>query len=180
MSLIAFQIRDSVIASDADAVRELVRSTGFFSNEEIDVSGDLVAEQLESVRLGGLTGSFPYEFFFAEVELGVPVGYTCTQRIPLTEGSYDLMWIVVGAGHQGRGLGQRLLAIAEDRARAANGRLIYAETAGRQQYAPTREFYVRAGYRIVAQIPDFYSEGDDKIIFEKRLAPQSNFGGFSA
>jgi hypothetical protein len=43
------------------------------------------------------------------------------------------------------------------------------ETASQQKYAPTRAFYERCGYTATATLPDFYSPGDDKIIYSKSL-----------
>ena len=53
---------------------------------------------------------------------------------------------------------------------AFDGTALYAETSGRLQYAPTRSFYRRCGYREAAVFADFYAPGDDKVVFEKHLA----------
>ena len=47
---------------------------------------------------------------------------------------------------------------------------LYIETAGREQYEPTRNFYQRHGYHMVANITDYYSNGDAKVIYMKILA----------
>jgi hypothetical protein len=46
---------------------------------------------------------------------------------------------------------------------------VYVETSGRRDYAPTRAFYERAGYRPEARLADFYAPGDDKWIYVKPL-----------
>jgi ribosomal protein S18 acetylase RimI-like enzyme len=43
------------------------------------------------------------------------------------------------------------------------------ETSSRRDYEPARSLYERMGFREVARIPDFYSRGDAKIIYEKEL-----------
>jgi hypothetical protein len=48
---------------------------------------------------------------------------------------------------------------------------VYLETSTRAQYEPTRAFYLRCGYQIVAELPDFYAAGDGKAIFLKVLPP---------
>lgn len=53
---------------------------------------------------------------------------------------------------------------------AAGGSRVYAETSGRDQYAPTRAFYRACGYRKVAELADFYADGDAKVIFVKNIA----------
>ncbi|MBL8851541.1 MAG: hypothetical protein JNG89_17790, partial [Planctomycetaceae bacterium] len=47
------------------------------------------------------------------------------------------------------------------------GRRVYAETSGREQYAPTRAFYERCGYQREATLKDFYAPGDDKVVYGK-------------
>jgi ribosomal protein S18 acetylase RimI-like enzyme len=93
----------------------------------------------------------------------------CFGPVDGTQGSFDLYWIVVAAAGQGGGLGRRLLAESEARMRARGGRLCWVETSGRREYAPTRAFYERHGYRVEARLADFYAPGDDKWIFVKAL-----------
>ncbi len=151
-------------AADADGVRALAAATGFFSDEEVAVAGELVEERLARGPASG------YEFLFAEEGVaGRLVGYTCYGRVPLTHATYDLYWIVVHPAAQGAGVGRRLLAETEAAVAAAGGAALYAETSGRLQYAPTRGFYRRCGYREAAVLVDFYAPGDDKVIFVKRL-----------
>jgi D-alanine-D-alanine ligase len=147
---------------DCNKVRELVRKTGFFSEEEERVAIELIEEKLS------LGSKSTYEFIFAEKE-GSLVGYTCYGLIPLTKASYDLYWIAVDPKHQGGGIGRILLSQAEDRIRKSGGLQLYSETSSRDQYAPTRRFYMKCGYKKGADFRDFYYEGDGKIIFYKML-----------
>ena len=43
------------------------------------------------------------------------------------------------------------------------------ETSSRDDYAPTRAFYLACGYQIVAELPDFYAPGDGKLIYLRVL-----------
>jgi ribosomal protein S18 acetylase RimI-like enzyme len=157
-------LRAAPEAADPERVRALVAATGFFSEDEVAVAGELVDERLARGAASG------YEFLFAE---GGPqrhlVGYTCYGRVPMTVATYDLYWIVVHPQQQGAGLGRLLVAETEAAIAAVGGTALYAETSGRLQYAPTRGFYRRCGYREAAVLVDFYAPGDDKVIFAKRL-----------
>jgi hypothetical protein len=50
------------------------------------------------------------------------------------------------------------------------GKVVYIETSSRNDYRPTLAFYRGQHYVEVAHIPDFYRDGDGKIILMKRLA----------
>jgi ribosomal protein S18 acetylase RimI-like enzyme len=72
-------------------------------------------------------------------------------------------------GSAGRRLGRGLVADVEERIQRAGGLVVFAETSGRAQYAPTLAFYSRCGYEIAAVLNDFYAPGNAKVIFVKRL-----------
>ncbi len=97
------------------------------------------------------------------------VGYVCFGTTPLTTGTYDLYWIAVDPTLHGRGIGSALLGAVLAAMRAAGGRLLLIETSSRADYANTRTFYERAGLTLEARIRDFYSPGDDRLIYAKRL-----------
>lgn len=155
-------LRERVLASDPSVVREIVRSTGFFSEQEVELAIELVLERLARGTASG------YFFLFAECEARI-AGYACYGPIPCTRHSYDVYWIAVHPDWQGRGVGRTLLCALEQRVAAAGGCRIYVETSGRQQYGPTRSFYEHNGYRCEAVLTDFYAPGDDKMIYVKEL-----------
>ena len=104
----------------------------------------------------------------AEVS-GALAGWICWGPTPCTLGTWDCYWIVVDPAHQGEGIGSTLLGEMEQRL-AGRARLIVAETAGRDEYGPTRAFYERRGYHAQSRIPDFYAPGDDQVVYVKYLA----------
>lgn len=158
-----FREREGARAGDEAAVRRMASATGFFREDEVEVACELVRERLEKGPASG------YEFVFAEGEDGSPIGYACFGPIACTLGSYDLYWIVVEPGRQGRGVGRALVDAVERRVREAGGRGVYIETSSTARYEPTRRFYERCGYRLEARLEDFYSDGDDKLVFGKRF-----------
>ncbi|HEX5419957.1 MAG TPA: GNAT family N-acetyltransferase [Gammaproteobacteria bacterium] len=156
------RFRQAPRPADVEAVHELAAATGFFSREECAVAAELVDDRL---RLGARSG---YDFAFAEAGAKL-LGYAAWGPVPMTDGSYDLYWIVVHPELQGRGLGRILLARAEEAVLARGARQVYIETSGRALYAPTRRFYRRCGYRQAAKLESFYGPGEHKIIFCKPL-----------
>jgi ribosomal protein S18 acetylase RimI-like enzyme len=152
--------RESVQPGDADAVREIVTSTGFFWDDEIEIAVELVEERLTNGDDSG------YYFIFAE-ENGEVIGYSCFGPIACTRSSFDLYWIAVRESQRGKGLGKDLLARTERRIQEMGGTRIYVETSSREQYDPTRHFYEKTGYEKDAVIKDFYAPGDHKVLYVK-------------
>jgi ribosomal protein S18 acetylase RimI-like enzyme len=151
---------------DVAAVRGLAAAVGVFTRAEQAVAAELVDAR---VRGGSKSGYF---FTFADVG-GAVVGSTAWGPIPMTADGYDLYWIIVDPAHQRGGLGRRLLDLTEDAVYRRGGRRLYVETSSRERYARTRRFYRRAAYRQVARLADFYSRGDDKIVYCKTLGTEA-------
>src|SRR4030043_81121 len=149
--------REEPRPSDMERVREIVVSSGFFSEAEIEVAVELVQERLNKGVESG------YYFLLAEQDQKV-VGYSCFGPIPCTVESYDIYWIAVQQELRRSGLGVEILKNVEERIREMGGKRIYVETSSRQQYRPTRSFYRRCGYRKEATLESFYSYGDHKVI----------------
>ncbi len=87
---------------DPEKIRAIVEATDFFSDEEVEISVELVRERL----LRGIESG--YYFLFAEDDKGNLIGYTCYGPVTGTESSFDLYWIVVENNSQGYGIGKLL------------------------------------------------------------------------
>ena len=151
-------------APDKPAVMALIRATDMFMPAEV-----AVAEELIDIYLG-TPGQKDYDVVVVEDDAGGVVGYMTWGPTPMAENVYDLYWMAVSPREQGRGRGKELVAWLEEKVRGLGGRMIIIETAGQPKYHPTRQFYLRLGYAEVARVPDFYKDGDDRIIYIKRVA----------
>ena len=149
-------------AGDRDAVEKILEHVGNFSEQEQKIALELIDAWLEAGEASD------YICWVLADAAGVR-GYVCVGPTPLTDGTFDLYWIVVDPRAHGRGYGQALLVLAEDEARARGGRLLLIETASHDAYAGTIRFYERAGYELVSTIRDFYKKGDDRLTFAKPL-----------
>jgi GNAT superfamily N-acetyltransferase len=154
--------RKVVTPEDVDSVREIVASTGFFRDDEIDIAVELVQERLTKGEASG------YHFIFAQLD-GEEVAYCCFGSVPCSLVSFDIYWIATRAGIQGKGIGTTLLHEAEEAVRSMGGKSIFLETSSKDLYEPTRRFYLRNGYSVEAVLEEFYDIGDDKVILRKRL-----------
>ena len=148
--------------SDIEVIARLVESSGFFSDEELEIAIQLAEEKLEQQDASS------YRFLFAEIENQV-IGYTCYGLVPATASSYDIYWIVVSNDFQGQGLGKQLMAETAKLIFHHGGKQVYAETSSREQYEPTRKFYESCGFQKEAFLKNFYADNDGKIIYSKVL-----------
>ncbi len=155
-------IRTDLRPQDRAPLERVLRETGFFNAAELEVALELVDDRLAHGEKSH------YRFLVLERE-GEVLGYAAWGPIPGTVASADLYWIAVHPGHQGQGLGRALLDAAETWIAREGHTRVYLETSTRPQYVPTRAFYLRCGYEIAAELPDFYAPGDGKAIFLKVL-----------
>ena len=147
---------------DITRVMEIVDSTRFFYDHEVEIAVELVTERLSK---GESTG---YYFVFAEVD-GVTAAYSCFGPITMSKTSFDLYWIATHNDFRGKGIGKKLLDETFNAARIMGCRIIIAETSGLPHYAPTRAFYDTTGFELEASLKDFYDMGDDKVFYTKRI-----------
>ncbi len=152
---------------DAKVIEEILSSAPNFSSEEISVAMELV----------NIAATNPiqkdYNLFVYE-EDGMILGYHCTGKRPLTDGVYDLYWIVTNSNYEKKGIGKRLLEHAESFVNENNGRWLLAETSSKDSYSAIRNFYMRNNYSIISEINDFYSKGDGMIVFGKYFNHKNN------
>jgi len=150
-------------AGDRDKILEFMVETGFFRPDEMEIAKEVFDDSMKDDKKG------EYQSFVAD-ENGRVIGWVCFGPTPCTLGTFDIYWIAVTPKIQSAGVGTALMQFAEKEIKASGGRLTVVETSGRPVYHPTRQFYIRKGYKEVTRVRNFYAPGDDKVIFTKRLA----------
>jgi ribosomal protein S18 acetylase RimI-like enzyme len=95
-----------------------------------------------------------------------PLGLAWVIGSRILTGAAYLRLLLVAEGHQGSGLGARLLAAAEAGARASANHLVLLVTTDNQG---ARRFYERHGYRHVGDLPGFALPGLDEALYHKAL-----------
>lgn len=150
------------VQKDREPILKLLADTRFFRQDELEVAREVLDDALK----GGPAGHYQS---FTLTENGKAVGWVCLGATPCTLGTFDVYWLGVAPGCQGKGYGRALLVHAEKVIRRRKGRLIVIETSGHSLYDSTRGFYLALGYREVARVPDFYNPGDARVIYTKVL-----------
>lgn len=148
---------------DGPGILAVTSHIDVFSPEEKDCVAELWDEYIQN-------GPETSGYYFVVAHEGDRIsGYACFGMRSLTDGTYDLYWIAVDPIGRRKGMGRELLQRVEDDIRKLGGRLMFVETSGLEKYSPTRRFYLATGYLQEATIKDFYSPGDDLVIFTKHL-----------
>lgn len=138
----------------------LASATGLFRPAEAAIAVQVLDE--------ALAGDDDYRFVGAYAGgVDTLVGFACWGPTPATTGTWDLYWLAVDPAWQGKGVGSQLLGEVESRLTAQRARLLVVETSSRADYAPTRAFYERRGFRRAALLPEYYAPGDDLLIYLK-------------
>jgi ribosomal protein S18 acetylase RimI-like enzyme len=150
---------------DRSRIEEMVVSSGKFNDIEIETALELADDALKE--------GDESDYIFVVLEYGKehPAlhGFACYGPTPLTQGVYDLYWIVVDPAAQRKGLGRYLIEYVERDVTKRGGRMLLIETSSQETYSTTIRFYEKNGYQLAARIKNFYRVDDDKLVFLKEL-----------
>jgi len=95
------------------------------------------------------------------------LGFISYGAVPLTDNRFDLYWIAVDPDVGRLGVGTILLHEMENILRREGSGHIYIDTSSTNGYLAARRFYEKNDFHVVAQLENFYRQGDDKIIYRK-------------
>jgi ribosomal protein S18 acetylase RimI-like enzyme len=149
-------------SDDTEAVFALVVAAGLFTLEEAPLLVQMLEGYEDAARDEGHVG------IVDEGPDGLS-GVAYYRPRPVTDRVWDLTMIAVRPDLQGHGRGRALLAHVEDDLRARGQRLLTVDTSGTAQYDRTRDFYRHCGYAQEARIRDYWQDGDDLVVFTKRI-----------
>ena len=189
------RIVTSPLAADhRGRIAEILRSTGNFREEEVDVALELfdasfdgddeeymfVGAFYRESGIGNRESMRPDVVPIPDSRLPIPdlIGFACYGPTMATDRTFDLYWIAVDRAAQGMGCGTVLLSEVERRLEALHARMLVVETSSRSDYTATRGFYLRRDYVEAARVREFYAPEDDRIILTKRFAgsPRQGWG----
>ena len=149
--------------ADTPTLVAIAEGTGVFKPHEIVALREVLDDYHESNREEGHR-AVAYE------KDGQVAGFAYYAPAAMTDRTWYLYWIAVSKTTQARGVGGYLLRHAEQEIRREEGRVLFIETSSLPHYDLTRKFYLKHGYEQAAVLRDFYAEGDDMVVFRKKLA----------
>ena len=148
----------NISKQDLEALKKVIDSSELFPSEMLD---EMIAEYL--------SGSAAEEIWLTKEHDGVPITIVYCAPEKMTEGTSNLYLIAVQKEYQGKGIGAEMMTYVENLLRKKGHRILLVETSGLPEFELTRKFYDQLGYHREAVIREFYSEGEDKLIFWKKL-----------
>jgi len=147
-----------VAKEDLPELKSVLDSIDLFPSEMLD---DMISDYFSNPE--------SEEMWFTTLENMKPVaiGYCAPEK--LTEGTYNLYAIGVKSNLQGKGLGSKMMGFVENKLKDRGARVLIVDTSGSDDFALTRKFYEKLDYSKEAVIRDFWDEGDDKVVYWKRI-----------
>lgn len=155
---------DPIAPSERSRLLSLAVSTGLFSAPEAE---DLLGGVIDRLFAGSLPEG--HTALCCRRSPGdPPIGWTYFAPDAHAAGVWNIWWIGVDPTAHGTGAGRSLLRAAETKAASTAARVVVVETSASNALSRARRFYRREGYRECGRVPDFYGEGEAKIIFARR------------
>jgi ribosomal protein S18 acetylase RimI-like enzyme len=148
----------AVTQDDVEGLKKVVDSSELFPSEYLD---DMISDYLINADT--------QDIWFAHFDGTTPnaIGYCVPEK--LTDGTYNLLAIGVSQSAQRNGLATAMMQYIEQVLRRMGGRILIVETSSDDAQIGARKFYQKIGYTQMAVITDFWKDGEDKIVFWKRL-----------
>jgi GNAT superfamily N-acetyltransferase len=156
-------VSKGIISKDRQSIEEILRSTEYFYDFEIQTALEIADETLTK----GMETSGYYWMKISD-EDGV-IAFANYGKNAFSTHSWDLYWIAVHQNSRNKKLGSVLLKAIEDDIRKMGGKILWIETSGRPLYAATEAFYRKNGYQLQASLKEFYGPSDPKQIYSKVL-----------
>lgn len=148
----------AVIKSDTKGLKKVVDSSELFPSEYLD---EMISDYFNNPDTQDIW------FTYIDNNEQVAVGYCVPEK--LTDGTYNLLAIGVSQNVQRRGIASQMMNYIELQLKQKDGRILIVETSSDDAQIGARQFYHKIGYTQVAVIKDFWKDGEDKIVFWKKL-----------
>ncbi len=148
----------AVTQSDIDELKKVVDSSELFPSEYLD---EMISDYFNN------TDTQDIWFAYFNDKTPTAIGYCVPEK--LTNGTYNLLAIGVSQDAQRNGVATEMMKYIEQLLKLKDGRILIVETSSDDAQIGARKFYQKIGYTQMAIIKDFWKDGEDKIVFWKKL-----------
>jgi len=147
-----------VLKSDIDGLKSVLDSCGLFPSEYLD---EVISDYFYN------SDSQDIWFTYIDNDRPAAIGYCVPEK--LTNGTYNLLAIGVSENSQRKGIANQMMNHIERQLKSQDGRILIVETSSDEAQIGARKLYEKIGYTKEAVIRDFWNDGEDKIVFWKKL-----------
>lgn len=148
----------AVIKSDTEGLKKVVDSSELFPSEYLD---EMISDYFNNPDTQDIW------FTYIDNKKQVAIGYCVPEK--LTDGTYNLLALGVSQDIQRKGIASQMMSYIEQQLKHKDGRILIVETSSDDAQIGARQFYLKIGYTQAAVIKDFWKDGEDKIVFWKKL-----------
>lgn len=99
-----------------------------------------------------------------------PVGVAYCAPEPVTSGTWNLLMLWMKDGFEGKGFGKAIVSEVETLLNERQARLLIVETSQLPEFESARAFYENYGFKLEAEVKNFFDAGDNKLIYTKPVA----------
>lgn len=147
-----------VTQADIDGLKTVLDSCGLFPSEYLD---EMISDYFNN--------SYSQDIWFTFIvnDRPVAIGYCVPEK--LTNGTYNLLAIGVSENAQRKGIANEMMNYLERQLKSKGGRILIVETSSDDAQIGARKLYEKIGFTKEAVIRDFWNDGEDKIVFWKKL-----------
>lgn len=147
-----------VVKSDINDLKIVVDSSELFPSEYLD---EMTSDYFNNPETQDIW------FTCIDNDKPVAIGYCVPEK--LTDGTYNVLAIGVNKDFQRQGIAREMMNYIEQFLQKSDGRILIVETSTDDAQIGARVFYENIGYKNIATIKDFWKDGEDKIVFWKRI-----------
>ncbi len=125
-------------------------------------------EQLRTLPYRALTGQAVV--WYATNERDEIIGVSCAAENDQKTGGYSWDYVVVHRDYRGWGVAGALLERMLDYLRQASARYLMTYTCSLPEYKTARRLFETNGFRLIGQCPDYYFDGEDRLMYWLRIS----------
>ncbi len=148
----------AVTKADLVGLKTVLDSSELFPSEYLD---EMISDYFNNTKTQDIW------FTYIDNNKQVAIGYCVPEKF--TDGTYNLLAIGVSKDSQRMGVASQMMSYIEQLIKQKEGRILIVETSSDEAQIGARYFYKKIGYTQAAVIKDFWKEGEDKIVFWKKL-----------
>lgn len=148
----------AIKSDDIEGLKTVCDSSGLFPSEYLD---EMIFDYFNNPETQDIW------FTYIDNNRPVAIGYCVPEKF--TDGTYNLLAIGVSQDTQRKGIAREMMNYIEQLIKQKGGRILIVETSTDNAQIAARAFYKNIGYTQEAVIRDFWKDGEDKIVFWKKL-----------